>query len=224
MAETAPIVPPSIPFEHPPGTQLVAPGTKSSQPAAPREGHVNFAGQHHIMYSWQAPIEHGERPITSYELTIAEGSNLPVKHTLDVSQPFFTVYGFNPEEPVNATVRATNDNGQTFGPDFVFPAMALPKVPANGPASAEATVVGPGHVKITWSAPSEQPEGQCTYCVNSQSSNTSDPSVGFISHDLTETFCHLTELNQSSEYTFSVTIRNTAGESPSVSTPIVRFT
>jgi hypothetical protein len=221
--ESAPIVPPSIPFEHPPGVQLVAPGTKSAQPAAPRDGRANFAGGEHIIYSWQAPIEQGDKPITSYVLTIAQGSDLPITHTLDVSQSFYTLYNFNKEAQVAATVKASNDNGQTFGPEFVFPTMALPKAPTHGPASVEATIVEPGHVKISWTAPAEQPEGQASYFVNSQSSNPSDPSIGFISRDLTDTFCHIRELNTSSEYTFSVGVRNNAGESPAVSTVTVKF-
>jgi hypothetical protein len=186
--------------------------------SAPVNGGVMFMGPLKAMFSWQPPAENGGAPITTYSFTLtpSEGESHMVQ--LDATTPYYEATDLVVDMSYQAVVKASNDNGETYGPEFVFNPVTPVLPPQSPPASAIATHYDLGVAEITWDPPSIEPQGPAYYLVMAQSSNPADPFMGFGTQDLTQTTCQIADLNPESQYTFKVSIVNSVGQSAAIET------
>ena len=193
-------------------------------PSAPPSGGDMIMGVLKLMFAWQAPEDNGGAPITTYFFTLTPNGGETQTFTFDANTTYYQTETLIDGISLQATVKASNDNGQTYSPEFVFnPVMPIVPPPAP-PASATASVVSSGVVEITWEAASIEPYDQCCYyVVMSQSFNPSDPSVGLQTQDLTQLSCELSGLKPMSDYFFKVSIVNGAGRSEPAQTNTITF-
>jgi hypothetical protein len=192
--------------------------------SAPQSGGAMILGPLRIMFAWQPPAEDGGSPITTYAFAMTPDGGETQTFVLDASTPYYETSNLADSIPIQATVKASNDNGATYGPEFIFAPVTPILAPPAPPASASASALSPGTAQITWTAPTIPAQGAhcCYYLVMSQSSNSTDPSIGLATQDLTQTTCELSTLNPESEYTFAVQIINSAGRSePTITNAIV---
>jgi hypothetical protein len=193
--------------------------------SAPKSGGAMMLGPLKVMFAWQPPEEDGGSPITTYSFSMTPQGGETQTFVLDASTPYYEADNLTDSLPIQATVKASNDNGASYGPDFVFDPVTPILAPPAPPASATATAISPGTAQITWEAPVIPSQGTCCYYfVISESSNPADPSIGLATQDLTQTSCELSSLNPASEYTFTVRIINSAGRSEPTITNAIVFT
>lgn len=201
----------------PPGpsepVNLISPFS-ASDPTAPAIGGAMIMGPLEVTFSWQAPLDDGGSPITNYEFTMTPDGGQPITQNLPASITYYNAKNLQEGLAIQATVKASNNNGTSYGPVFIFAPVTPVITPPVGPESVTARAIMPGVVEITWLPPTTIPEGFAYYLVMSQSSNPADPSIGYGTQSLVETTCQLSELDPSSEYTFSVVVINAAGRSP----------
>jgi hypothetical protein len=197
--------------------------TQSAAPSAPAIGGAMIMGPLQVSFSWQPPTNDGGLPITTYRFTLTPEGGVATEHTIEAPNTYYQATGLVEGIALQATVKASNDNGVTYGPEFIFSPITPIVAPPAAPASASAAPVSPGLAEIVWTAAPVEPQGTAYYLVMSESSNPSDPTVGLATKDLMDTSCQLAELNPTSEYTFTVCIVNAAGRSPTVATNIIRF-
>jgi predicted phage tail protein len=193
-------------------------------PSAPNGGGYIYMGPSTICISWAEPEDSGGAPITSYMVYLTFEGQPTTNHLIQAPEHTYLitniVYGIN----IQAAVKASNDNGISYGPEFVFPLIVPIQAPPAPPASAVAAALEPGTASISWTAPDVAPEGNAHYSVLSVSSNSSDPTVGLGTADMTQHSCVLTGLNPESEYYFTVEIINEVGRSPAAITNTIIFT
>jgi hypothetical protein len=192
-------------------------------PSAPSDGAFTYISATSGCLVWGVPEDDGGAPITTYLLTLTPEGETPTEHRIEAPNHQYTletlVYGVS----IHATVKASNTNGNTYGPEFVFPTI-LPLLPPPNPVlSATATSVSPGTAQITWQNPEVVPEGTPYSLVTSTSTNPSDPLIEIGTQSLAETSCTFTELNPESEYYFTIQIVNQVGRSPVATTNTVSF-
>ena len=191
-------------------------------PSAPNGGGFMYGSPTSLYICWAAPENDGGAPITTYMVSLTPDGQPTVEHLVEAPSQSYNdnslVHGIN----VQATVKASNDGGQTYGPEFVFPLIVPLAIPSAPPASAEAAPLEPGTASITWTPPEVAPEGNPYYSVMSKSSNPNDPSVGF-GTDIANLSGILTGLNPQSEYSFTVEVVNQVGRSPVVTTNTIIF-
>jgi hypothetical protein len=193
--------------------------------SAPKSGGAMMLGPLKVMFAWQPPEEDGGSPITTYSFSMTPQGGETQTHSLDVSTPYYEADNLTDNLPIQATVKASNDNGTSYGPEFTFDPVTPIIAPPAPPATASAAAVSPGTAQITWEAPAIPAQGTCCYYfVMSESSNPADPSIGLATQDLTQTSCELSSLNPASEYTFTVRIINSAGRSDTTRTNAISFT
>jgi hypothetical protein len=204
------------------GDGVQEPVNTSVPPSTPSGGGFMYTPFNTVYLSWIAPEDDGGAPITTYMLSLTPDEQPTNDHILQAPTQFYElalVYGIN----IQATVKASNDNGTTYGPEFVFP-LIVPILPPSPPASAEAAALEPGTASVSWTAPEVAPEGNAHYLVLSVSSNSSDPTAGHGTMGMEEHSCVLTGLNPESEYHFTVEIINEVGRSPAAITNTIVFT
>ena len=190
-------------------------------PSAPLDGRMMVCGSCKIMFAWQAPESDGGSPITTYALTLTPENMSPTLYT--ITDAYYEATDLLANVPIQATVKASNDNGLTYGPEYTFLQVTPIEAPSAAPASATASVVSEGTAEITWEPAPIAPQGICNYLVMAQSLNPSDPSVGIATSSLEQTSCQIAELNPTSEYFFTVCIVNQVGRSPVATTNTVSF-
>jgi titin len=191
--------------------------------SAPKSGGTMILGPLKVMFAWLPPEEDGGSPITTYLFSMTPQGGETQTHVLDVSTPYYEADNLTDSLPIQATVKASNTNGASYGPEFTFDPVTPIIAPPAPPATASAAAVSPGTAQITWEAPAIPAQGSCYYVVMSQSSNSTDPSIGLATQDLTQTSCELSSLNPASEYTFTVCIVNGAGRSTTTQTNVIQF-
>jgi hypothetical protein len=191
-------------------------------PSAPNGGGFMYGSPTTLYICWSVPEDDGGAPITTYMVCLTPDGQSTVEHLVEGSSQYYSdnslVHGIN----VQASVKASNDGGQSYGPEFIFPLIvpvAAPPVPTFPAAVAD----GPGIATISWQPPETPPEGVGYYLVTSVSSNPSDIPIGYGTADMTELSCTLTGLNPQSEYSFTVEVVNQVGHSPAATTNTIVF-
>jgi hypothetical protein len=183
-----------------------------------------ITGPNTITFGWQTPQDDGGAPITTYSFTMTPEGGSPQTSTLLASETCYEATELVTGVAIQATVKASNTNGASYGPEYNFPIATPIVAPSIAPHSATAVVVSSGVAEVAWEPATVQPQGSAYYLITSQSSNTSDPIISLGTQDLTQVSCHLCELNPDSDYVFHVSIVNGAGQSPSTTTNTFRFT
>lgn len=194
---------------------------QSQPPSIPIGGGYMYISESSVSMAWGAPVNNGGLPITNYLLTLTPSIGLPTTHSVDASSNSFIVENLQTGVNIGATVKASNDNGSTYGPELTLPTIIPIVIPTSPPASAQAIGIAPGIIDVSWTASVIAPEGSGYYMVLSVSSNPNDPIIGHGTADLTVTSCRLTELNPQSEYYFNIKIINPIGNSPDAITNTV---
>lgn len=191
-------------------------------PSAPNGGGFMYGPPTALYICWAVPEDDGGAPITTYMVSLTPDGQPTVEHLVEAPSQCYSdnslVHGIN----VQATVKASNDGGQTYGPEFVFPLIVPLAAPSAPPSSAEAVALERGTASITWTPPEVAAEGNAYYSVMSKSSNPSDPSVG-LGTDIVNLSGVLTGLNPDSEYSFTVEVVNQVGRSPAATTNTIVF-
>lgn len=191
------------------------------EPSAPASSTFMYMSPTYVFLSWAPPENDGGSPITTYLLSLTPDNQPTSEHEIAAPTLTYPLTGLVHGISVQATVKASNDGGVTYGPECIFPLIIPILPPSSPPATAEAVVIGPGSVTVSWTPPEIAPEGYGYYIVTSQSSNPDDPSNGYSTIDMTELSCVFNQLNQSSEYSFKVKIINQLGTSPATVTNTV---
>ena len=192
-------------------------------PSAPFMGGTSCMGPLQVSFSWRAPVDTGSAPITSYELKVTPEGGESVMYTVEGDMISYTVTGLTEGVSIQGSLRASNDNGVTYGPELTFPSVkpiVAPSVTASNPI---AKVISAGKVSVSWTGSTAEDNSSGYYLVTSKSSKESDPVIGYSSRNMSETTCELSGLNTTSTYTFDVVIVNNAGHGPAVTTGMVKF-
>jgi hypothetical protein len=192
-------------------------------PSAPKCGGIMYGNETTVFIIWDPPEDDGGATITTYMLSLTPDGQPTVNHLTNTPRSSYTldnlVHGIN----VNATVKASNDGGQTYGPEFVFPVIVPLAAPTSPPRFPSAVADGHGIATISWQPPETPPEGAGYYLVMSVSSNPSDISIGYTTSDMSELSATITSLNPQSEYYFTIQIINQVGRTELVSTNTIVF-
>jgi hypothetical protein len=192
-------------------------------PSAPTLGETSLLGPLQITFFWQSPVDSGSAPIDKYELKIVPDEGASSTFIIDAPTNSYTVMSLKENVSVKAYVKASNDGGVSYGPEFEFQPVKPLVAPSQGPSSASAKVKSAGIATVSWVAPQIDLKSKAYYSITSQSSKETDPVIGCAVLDLTKSSCELTGLNTTSTYTFNIKVVNNAGESPSVITNSIKF-
>lgn len=195
----------------------------SQAPSAPIRGETSFFGPLQITFFWHAPIEPGSAPIDKYELKVVPDEGASSTYIIDAPNSSYTLMNLKQNVSVKAYVKASNDGGVSFGPEFEFSPVKPLVAPSEAPSSVSVKVKSAGTVEISWVAPQIDLNSKAYYSITSESSNETDPIIGNVVLDLTKTSCEITGLNALSQYKFNIKLVNNAGESPSATTNLIKF-
>jgi hypothetical protein len=192
-------------------------------PSAPASGAFMYNSSTTVTLSWTPPTDDGGAPITTYLVSLTPDGGPTAEHVVQAPntsyQDTVLVHGI-----VNqATVKASNDGGATYGPEFIFDPIVPLLPPSSPPATAEAVLLESNAVSISWTPPETAPEGYAYYLVQSQSSNSSDPTGAFGTADMTQLSCELSGFNINSQYSFTVQVVNQVGRSEVTTTNTIVF-
>lgn len=193
-----------------------------SAPSAPYNGAGFMYGEPSMLYiSWAAPENDGGAPLTNYLLTLTPNNQEPEEHFIDV--PVMSFSKLIECTSIQATVKASNNNGTTYGPEYTFPLITYIIPPFSPPSSAEAAALEPGIASVSWTAPEVAPEGTAYYMIKTISSSPSDPILMFRTDNITQLSYTIPELNPESSYYFTVEVQNQLGTSPAAITNTIVF-
>jgi hypothetical protein len=186
-------------------------------PSAPYNGAGFMYGEPSMLYiSWAAPESSGSTPVTNYLLTLTPNDLQSEEHYIDV--PVMTFSKLIDCISIQATVKASNNNGATYGPEYTFPLITYVNPPYSPPSSAQAVPLEPGFASVSWTAPEVAPEGNAYYVITTNSSSDSDPVLMFRTDNITQLSYTVPELNAESIYYFTVQVQNQVGTSPATVT------
>jgi hypothetical protein len=185
------------------------------RPHAPR-----IAGNNQILYTWREPEDFFTNPITHYKLTVTQNgqSREFITDLMIIGQ---VVTDLEPKVPLNVTVCASVDDGQTWGPEAVFEPITPLEVPKESLTNVAALATGRGIATITWTA---SVEVNAFLHIQTETENPDVLRHGHIVHDIQSGSAEFPGLDPNSVYRFSVKLRNAAGEGPATLTNSVDFT
>jgi hypothetical protein len=178
-----------------------------------------ISGPGSLLYSWSP---HRGDEITTYKFQYTQEG---VSQTVDISgeNTSYEVSNLIIGVDVNATIKASNDNGETWGPEAAFPTAIAIDIPPAPPESATLSFVPNTRcIKVDWTLPAELPLGNSYYVVNAEpvtgqeGTKYSYTSNGF--YDLSYTFI---SLSQGITYYFTLKTVNEAGESQPLTTDTI---
>jgi hypothetical protein len=173
-----------------------------------------------LVFSWSGPQT--DTPITTYELQIVQEGAVPITIQVVPEEDDVTIYQVSnliPGIVVDAAVRASNDNGNTWGPYTSFPPATPINIPVDPPASITATMDPDTlNVTVTWTAPAVEPLGLAYFYVESVANSPYVPIYGLNTADLSVFTYTFTQLNCGFSYYFQVRVTNNAGQSPAAKT------
>lgn len=186
----------------------------------PRPHEPRIKGDKQVLYAWREPEDFFTNPVTHYKLTISQNSQ-PREFITDLMTIGKLVEDLELNVPVAASVAASADDGQTWGPEAVFEPIIPLESPKTLLENVQATATGRGIVTITWSAPVEV---NAFLQIQSESENPDLLSHWRIVQDIQSDSVEFPGLDPNSVYRFSVKLRNAAGEGPATLTNSVDFT
>ena len=192
-------------------------------PSAPNGGGYIYMGPAMVCLSWNEPEDNGGAPITMYMASITPDGQPTTEHLVQAPEHTYLITDIVYGVSIQAAVKASNDGGNTYGPEYRFPLIVPILPPQSPPASAEAVPLELGTASISWTAPEVDPEGTARYFIMSVSSNPSDITASLETADMAQMNCILNGLNPESEYHFTVQILNEVGSSTAVSTNTIVF-
>jgi hypothetical protein len=192
-------------------------------PGAPYSGQTSLIGAQQISFYWQAPMDTGSAPITTYELKVTPEQGSVQTFTIEAPMTSYTVNNLAENVSVQGSVRASNDGGATYGPEMMFESVKPIVAPTATVTNVVAKVSSPGIVTVTWEGVTIDPSVRSYYLVTSKSSKTTDPTIGFATRDLIQNHCEINGLNVTSTYTFTVCVVNNAGQGPTASSGLIKF-
>lgn len=167
-----------------------------------------------VALTWDAPVDDGGSPVSSYIATASPGDATCVAESSGVGPPpqGCTLTGLVNGVGYLFTVRAVNASGESVASQPVGPFA-----PRTVPASPEVlqAVVGEGRIAVSWQAPLSDGGAPVTgFAV------TVSPGAGSCRTVDGQTFgCEVTGLTTSGSYLVSVVAENEAGVSPAASLP-----
>lgn len=176
-----------------------------------------------LRFLWTAPHSSGSAPITTYELSVfsqEEGEREYRFHTsalqflIPGSEMFYDVSGLTNGHIYNGAIKASNDNGVTWGEEVAFP----PQYPIGPPPTpvrhAAAYRTGPTTAMVIWVSPPIEPDPATAYFyVETVSENPVDEVLSNKTENIRTYRIGLTGLNPSSTYAVNVYVKNSAGQS-----------
>jgi hypothetical protein len=186
----------------------------------PRPHEPRIAGNNQILYTWREPEDFFTNPVTHYKLAVTQNGQ-PREFITDLMTIGHVVTDLEPNIPMNATVCASADDGQTWGPEAVFDPITPLASPKETLTNVEAAATGYGVATITWNAPVEV---NAFIEIRSESENPDLLRHGRIVQDIQSGSAEFPGLDPNSVYRFSVKLRNAAGSSPDTLTNSVDFT
>jgi hypothetical protein len=165
-----------------------------------------------LIFSWSAPDS--DIPLTTYRLDFTQGD---IVQTIDISaNDVYMSYQLSnllPNISVEATVKASNDNGETWGPESTFPSATPIDPPPAPPSSVIATLIpDTSYVKVDWTLPDILQSGISHYIVEAIPTYGVSIQYAYISNDLYDFTYTFTELSPM-EYYFTIKTENNAGRS-----------
>jgi hypothetical protein len=187
----------------------------------PRVNDMRIAGDKQVLYAWREPADFFTNPVTHYKLTVTPQNGSPREFITDLMTIGRLVEDLEPNVPVTATVAASADEGQTWGPEVAFEPITPVESPKAPLTNVMAVASGYGVATITWSVLIETIGAIIQ--IQSVSENPDAPVQGRIVQDIQSGSAEFPGLDPNSVYRFSVTLRNLAGESPAALTNSVDF-
>jgi predicted RNA-binding protein with TRAM domain len=177
-------------------------GTPRTVPDAPTGVQVT-PGDGQLTVSWSAPAQDGGATIASYTVTANPGSHTAT--TLDGTTLHAVVSGLTNGTVYSVTVTAHNAAGDGAA------ATAVNGTPRTVPGAPTGVHVSPGDgaATVTWSAPAQ--DGGNT--ITSYTVTATPGSHQFTTADGATHSAHLSGLTNGTQYTFTVTAHNAAGDS-----------
>ncbi|MBC7631445.1 fibronectin type III domain-containing protein [Aeromicrobium sp.] len=188
------------------GTFLTRPGLTVGTPAPPTNVSASADGARQVTVTWDAPTDDGGNVITGYQVTTSPGGQTYTTTGTSLTASFAS---WPEATSVLFTVRATNAAG-TSDSSEPSPPLTVPAVAPSAPIITGVTV-GNQSVTTTWSPPSADGGSPV-------SGYTATAHPGGASCTTSTQSCAISDLNNGSNYTITVTATNSGGTSPD-STP-----
>jgi hypothetical protein len=182
-----------------------------------------------LTYCWIPPVDvSGEIiPVNKYMLQIADVSqNIIYTYTLDntyiidgTSQSY-RVLDLSCSIVYVASIKASNDDGATWGEEAFYSPARPVDIPYYAPESATAIRREDDRtiVDVNWTPPSIAPDFIGFYKIRSESNNPEDPIRGWSTTSFEDLTCTIYDLNPDSSYIFTVVVVNVIGDSPAAYT------
>lgn len=189
-----------------------APGIVVGAPAPPTNVTATAGDGRQVTVNWDAPADNGGNIITGYEVTASPGGATYTTVAASLTTSFAT---WPASTPVSFTVKAVNAAGKSDA----SPASDPLTVPAVAPSAPSITSVSAGNqsATATWTAPLNGGSPLTGYTL------TATPGGAFCQTSLLT--CTITNLDNGTPYTLSVTAANSAGAGgASASGPVTPFT
>jgi hypothetical protein len=172
-------------------------------------------GPRSLAFSWVAPSE--ETEITTYEFKYIQGE-ITNTITLSATDQYmsYQINNLLPDISVEAFVKASADNGETWGEEASFPSATPIDPPPEPPATAVTTILSEdNYIQVGWTLPTLLPSGISWYLVESISHGIQ---YAYRSQDLNDLTYTFTQLGSDFNGYFSIKTVNNAGESAPIFT------
>ncbi len=174
---------------------------------------------------WSAPTSSGSGPITGYAIEfIGPGGGVALSAGVDGNTFYYKNPVLNPLTNgllYTITIKASNDNGSTYGPIATFRPFAPGSGVPGAPATASAAYSSEDYTNaiVSWTPPSNAGSLNSPifwYVITSPQDN----SIKRTANGLTQSSLQITGLNPLTNYTFNVRAVNCPGYGPAKSTAI----
>lgn len=177
-----------------------------------------ISGVGSLLYTWYSQ---DREIITTYKFQYTQND---ISQTIDLSNENMSYELTNLLSGINvdATIKASSDNGQTWGPEVSFsPAIPI-NAPPDPPESATIYIIpNTCFIKLDWKVPIEYPLGDSHYVVVAEPATDKGSKFTYIStglYDLSYTFISLLS---GAKFYFTLKTVNQVGESQLITTETI---